>query len=90
MIDELAEAKLRHPSSGMLQEVIASNAVRAFNEGFERGRVAERESIVELLEEQSRQCEKAGLYANGEDLRGQLQELHTGLNAAISFIKEQK
>jgi len=43
--------------------------------------------IIKLLEDESRQCEKAGLWANGSELRGQLQELHLGLNAAIALIK---
>ena len=34
---ELDEAKLRHPSTGVLQEVIANSSVRAFNSGFEHG-----------------------------------------------------
>lgn len=46
--------------------------------------------IIESLEKEARQCEKAGLWANGTDLRGQLQELHLGLNAAIALIKEGK
>ena len=32
-----------------LQEVIATNALRAYNEGFARGIVAERERVIELL-----------------------------------------
>ncbi len=43
--------------------------------------------IIKLLENESRNCEKAGLWANGPELRGQLQELHLGLNAAIALIK---
>lgn len=48
---ELDEAKLRHPSSGVLQEVIATNSVRAFNSGVEHGAKLERNRIVKLLEE---------------------------------------
>jgi len=48
---ELDEAKLRHPSSGVLQEVIATNSVRAFNSGVEHGAKLERGRIVKLLEE---------------------------------------
>jgi hypothetical protein len=33
-----------------LQDLIATNAVRAYNEGLERGVVSERERIIELLE----------------------------------------
>jgi hypothetical protein len=51
MIDELGEAKLRHPSNGMLQEVIATNAVRAFNEGFGRGRMAEQERVLDVVKQ---------------------------------------
>jgi hypothetical protein len=54
---------------------------------FQAGIRAERERIIKLLEDESRQCEKAGLWANGTELRGQLQELHLGLNAAIALIK---
>lgn len=32
-----------------LQDLIATNAVRAYNEGFERGEASERERIIELL-----------------------------------------
>ena len=34
-----------------LQDLIATNAVRAYNEGFERGATEERERIIALLEE---------------------------------------
>lgn len=47
----------------------------------------ERKRIIDLLEQNSRECERAGLWANGPELRGQLQELHVGLNAAIALIK---
>lgn len=43
-----------------LQDLIATNAVRAYNEGFERGAVEERDRIIELLEplaEHSELCE---------------------------------
>lgn len=53
-------------------------------------RQQEQERIIELLEAESRNCEKAGLWANGADIRGQLQELHMGLNAAIALIKGEK
>ena len=33
-----------------LQDLIAKNAVMAYNQGFERGEASERERIVELLE----------------------------------------
>jgi hypothetical protein len=32
-----------------LQDLIATNAIRAYNEGFERGVAAEQERIIELL-----------------------------------------
>jgi hypothetical protein len=35
-----------------LQDVIATNAIRAYNEGFARGIVSERERVIELLDEQ--------------------------------------
>ena len=34
-----------------LQDLIATNAVRAYNEGFERGSVEERERIINLLKQ---------------------------------------
>ena len=45
------------------------------------------ERIIELLEKEARQCEKAGLWANSPDIREQLQELHLGLIAALEVIK---
>lgn len=58
---------------------------------YESGVHDERERIIKLLEEESRNCEKAGLWANGPELREQLQQAHLGLNAAIALIKgEQK
>ena len=33
-----------------LQDLIATNAVRAYNEGLERGVASERERIIELLD----------------------------------------
>lgn len=58
-----------------LQEVIAANAVKAYNEGFGRGVVSERERIIELLEKQ------AGNIT--------VEELHNrfGLYAAVGLIK---
>lgn len=58
-----------------------------YNMGFERGQIFKQEQIIKLLEDESRNCEKAGLWANGPELRGQLQELYLGLNAAIALIK---
>lgn len=52
-----------------------------------QGEARERERIIELLENESRNCERAGLWANGQELREQLQELHLGLTAAIALIK---
>ena len=58
---------------------------------YESGVNDERERIIKLLEGESRSCEQAGLWANGLELRNQLQQLHLGLNAAIALIKgEQK
>lgn len=51
MSDTLEAEKLRHPSSGVLQEVIATNSVRAFNSGVEHGAKLERGRIVKMLEE---------------------------------------
>lgn len=47
----------------------------------------ERRDIIEKLEAESRQCEVAGLWASGSELRQQLQDLHLGLNAALALIK---
>ena len=33
-----------------LQDLIATNAVKAYNQGFERGEQSERERIIQLLE----------------------------------------
>lgn len=49
MTIELDETKLRHPSTGVLQEVIASSSVRAFNSGFEHGARLERQRITEVV-----------------------------------------
>lgn len=35
-----------------LQDLIATNAVRAYNEGFERGVASERDRIIEVLDGQ--------------------------------------
>ena len=48
-MSELDEAKLRHPSTGALQEVIATNAVRAFNTGVKH----ERDRIEKIVKEYS-------------------------------------
>ena len=70
-----------------INDLIHTNAHNAFEQGVK----TERQRIVELLEEESRNCEKAGLWANGPELRQQLQDLHFGLTAAIALIKgEQK
>jgi hypothetical protein len=47
----------------------------------------ERERIIELLEAERRQCEKAGLFANGYEIRQKLQTLFIGLESAIALIK---
>lgn len=74
-----------------LQDLIATNAAKAYNEGFERGRAAERKDIIEQLKGESQTCERAGLWANGEELRSQLQQMHLGLNAVIRLLEgEQK
>jgi hypothetical protein len=61
--------------------------MKAIKTAEELGAYRERDRIIKLLEDESRQCEKAGLWANGTELRGQLQELHLGLNAAVALIK---
>ena len=41
-----------------LQDVIVANAIKAYNEGFSRGQMAERERIIALLEECIRTCKE--------------------------------
>jgi hypothetical protein len=48
-MSELDEARLRHPSSGQLQEVIATNTLRSFNSGVQRGELQERERILKVI-----------------------------------------
>jgi hypothetical protein len=43
--------------------------------------------IIKLLEDERRKCEQAGLFANGLELREQLQTLFIGLESAIKLIK---
>ncbi len=45
----IEEAMLRHPSASSLQEVIASNAVRAFNSGVKH----EHDRIVKIINQYS-------------------------------------
>jgi hypothetical protein len=47
-----------------LQDVIATNAIRAYNEGFARGIVSERERVIELLEPFTEHIDFC--YINGE------------------------
>lgn len=63
---------------------------QGFDEGFDEGEKAERKRILEELEAQGRQCEQAALWANGEDLRAQLQQLYIGLQSAINVINGEK
>ena len=68
-----------------LQDLIATNAVRAYNEGFERGAVEERERIIKLLEEHTHS--DATEYLIDCDLC----ERYYGVGLAIALIKgEQK
>lgn len=54
---------------------------------IEKGQAMEQERIIKLLEDERRKCEQAGLFANGLDLREQLQTLFIGLESAIELIK---
>jgi hypothetical protein len=54
---------------------------------YEKGRQIERDRIIKLLEDERRKCEQAGLFANGLELREQLQTLFIGLESAIKLIK---
>ncbi len=86
MSDTIEDAMLRHPSSGQLQEIIAGNATRAFNSGVAH----ENARILQLLEDEKRKCEQAGLFANGYQLREELQTAFIGLEMAIMVIKEEQ
>lgn len=44
-----------------LQDLIATNAVRAYNEGFERGATEERDRIITLI----REAQRAAMSKNG-------------------------
>ena len=55
--------------------------------GYEQGTINEQERIIKLLEDERRKCEQAGLFANGLELREQLQTLFIGLESAIELIK---
>jgi len=51
-----------------LQDVIATNAIRAYNEGLERGEAFERQSIIKLAEDRicfdhKTGCDHAACYA---------------------------
>lgn len=74
-----------------LQDLIATNAVRAYNEGFERGEASEQERIIKLLQrklakfiQEMRECDSddAQMVAAGQV---------SGFQEAIKLIKgEQK
>jgi len=67
-----------------------SDIIRATKQdAFADGMQAERKRIIKLLKSESDNCAQAGLWANGSELRGQLQQLHLGLKAAISLIKDE-
>lgn len=75
MLTDLDEAMQRHPSSGQLQEIIASNSVRAFNNGVEHGAIQERERLISLLESQ------IGAYEDGAVT------MDDGLLCAIALLR---
>ena len=56
-----------------LQDLIARNAVMAYNEGFERGAAEERERIIRLLSELASESHKLTLFKpnKSEDLNRQ-------------------
>lgn len=60
-----------------LQDLIATNAVRAYNEGFERGATEERERIIKLLEE-AREAQPCGCDDCGDHVWGKAIELIKG------------
>ena len=83
MIDELEQAKLRHPSTGALQEIIATTAQRAFNTGVQH----EQERIVKLITDKvatldGMRPESYKVVADMADLR-----IRT-MRKVIDFIKE--
>jgi hypothetical protein len=57
-----------------LNDLIATNAVRAYNEGLERGVISERERIIELLHDNIGWCEALEYEAFAD----QLEELIKG------------
>jgi hypothetical protein len=65
-----------------------------WDRGYEAGRKAgieeTEERIIKLLEDEQRKCEQAGLFANGVELREQLQTLFIGLGSALTVIKGEK
>lgn len=63
-----------------LQDLIATNAVRAYNEGFERGVASEQERIIEVLEDKE-----------PNDITSEQNNFWAGYQVAIALIKgEQK
>lgn len=46
-------------------------------------------NLIERLEAERRQCEKAAIWANGPELREQLQLLWIGIETVIPLIKEE-
>ncbi len=61
---------------------------RGFADAEDYWRPKELERIVELLEKQRSQCEKAGLFANDPMIRGELQTLFIGIEAALDAIRD--
>jgi hypothetical protein len=83
-MSELNEAKLRHPSTGALQEVIATTAQRAFNTGVQH----EQDRIVKLISDKvtildGMRPESYKVVADMADLR-----IRT-MRKVIDFIKEE-
>jgi hypothetical protein len=50
MSDTIEDAKLRHPSSGQLQEIIATSTGRAYNSGYLAGAYDERLRILDIAD----------------------------------------
>ena len=74
-----------------LQDLIATNAVRAYNEGFERGATEERERIIMLLEKQLAQLIQEMRKCDSDDAQMIAAGQVSGFQEAIKLIKgEQK
>ena len=61
-----------------LQDLIARNAVMAYNQGVERGATEERERIIKLLEVEAHNYDNDGIPFSGAPIRYCIQLLIKG------------